>query len=147
MAALLTFRPLGMGSAQAGKVRLTTIQGLVMVLPHFRCTSYKRGSDTLFLLVYAAARTRWRSRSKLARPYICRFTSLSLLIRPSTGPVLHGKRRAAATAAWSRAMLSAKPRNSLQRAAAIQGSRASVACCRIIAAYVHESDRHFHQSG
>src|SRR3954470_6215411 len=53
-------------------------QGLV--LPHFRCTSYKGKSDTLFLLVYAAARTRWRSRSKLARPYICRFTSLSLLI-------------------------------------------------------------------
>jgi hypothetical protein len=34
-------------------------------------------------------RTRLRSRSKLARPYICRFTNLSRLICPSTWPPLH----------------------------------------------------------
>ena len=39
--------------------------------------------------LHAAASMRWRSRSKPARPYICRLTSLSCVIRPSTGPVLH----------------------------------------------------------
>ena len=36
------------------------------------------------------------------RPYMDRFTSLSLVILPSTGPVLHGSASAAPTAARSR---------------------------------------------
>ena len=48
---------------------------------------------------FHAARRRFRSRSYLARPYICRFNTFSLLICPSTGLVLHGSVRAARTAA------------------------------------------------
>jgi len=48
---------------------------------------------------FHAARRRFRSRSCLARPYICRFNTFSLLICPSTGLVLHGSARAARTAA------------------------------------------------
>src|SRR4051794_18133643 len=39
---------------------------------------------------HAARRTRWRSRSKLARPYICRLISLSRVICPSAWPLLQG---------------------------------------------------------
>ena len=47
----------------------------------------------------AAASTRCRSRSGLARPYIMRLSILSRLICPSTGLVLHGSTSAAQTAA------------------------------------------------
>ena len=45
---------------------------------------------------------RARSRSRPARPYMERLMSFSLLILPSTGPVLHGKIIAARTASISR---------------------------------------------
>jgi hypothetical protein len=49
-----------------------------------------------------AASTRARSRSKLARPYICRLMTFSRVTCPSTGPLLQGSSNAAVTAASSR---------------------------------------------
>src|SRR2546423_221248 len=50
----------------------------------------------------AAQRTRVRSRSKFARPYMLRLMNLSRLTFPSTGPCLHFKLSPALTAASSR---------------------------------------------
>src|SRR4051794_35636530 len=58
------------------------------------------GSPALFV-DHAARRTRWRSRSKLARPYICRLINLSGVICPSAGPLLKGVVSAARIAAPS----------------------------------------------
>ncbi len=51
--------------------------------------------------LHAAAMTRARSRSSLARPYIWCFTSLSFVIWPSVCPFDHGSLRAAWTASRS----------------------------------------------
>ena len=96
----------------------------VRALLHFRCTIWVLLSRT-FPWAHAAASTRWRSRSKQARPYIWRLISLSCVIRPSTGPVLHGSVSAASTAAASRSSARAKPPSSLPRAAASHGRNAA----------------------
>src|SRR3954451_1213441 len=60
---------------------------------------------------HAASRNRRPSRSSLARPYIWRLSVLSRLIRPSTGPVLHGSVAAARPAPSPVPSRAAKPRN------------------------------------
>jgi hypothetical protein len=50
-------------------------------------------------LTQAACSTRRRSRSKFARPYMLRFSSLSLFTWPSVWPLLHSRERPAAMAA------------------------------------------------
>ena len=53
------------------------------------------GSDSLSMTFrHAAATTRARSRSRLARPYIWRLRAFCLLIWPSVCPLDHGSRRA-----------------------------------------------------
>src|SRR3954468_18853514 len=59
-----------------------------------------RGSPAL-CVDQAARSMRRRSRSRPARPYICRFSSLSRVIRPSVWPLLQGVVSAARTAAPS----------------------------------------------
>ena len=61
---------------------------------------------------YAAPNTRARKRSKFARPYICRLSVFKRLLCPSTGPLVHGYSRDAATACYSWRMPTAKVRNS-----------------------------------
>src|SRR3954470_17777271 len=73
---------------------------------------------------------RLRSRSNLARPYACRFSSFSRLIWPSTGPLLHGWDRAARTAARSPVIPVTKPCNAVVRAAVSQASNAAVSRSR-----------------
>ena len=59
---------------------------------------------------HAARRTRRRSRSKLARPYICRLINLSRVICPSARPLLQGVVSAAcSTALVPRAAAAAAP--------------------------------------
>jgi hypothetical protein len=61
----------------------------------------KTGSDAKLVLhgaFYDAPSKRARSRSSLARPYIWRFTSFSLVFCPSVCPFDHGSVRAAFTA-------------------------------------------------
>ena len=78
--------------------------------------------DPCRLSHHAAARTRWRSRSWLARPYMLRFSSFNRLICPSTGPVLQGSTTAASTASWSRQMPRTKAFNSVPLALDSQSS-------------------------
>ena len=80
-----------------------------------------RGSPAnpvLLLRCHAAFRTRARRSGKLARPYMVRFSILSLLIWPSAGLVVQGRSRAACTAARSRRMLSANGSSSVPSASA-----------------------------
>ena len=51
---------------------------------------------------YAGLSRRARRRSSFARPYICRFTSFSLVFCPSVWPFDQGCVRAVCTAAWSK---------------------------------------------
>jgi hypothetical protein len=52
-------------------------------------------SPALCVLPYPAFKTFWRKSGKALRPYIERLINLSLLIFPSTGPVLYGRIKAA----------------------------------------------------
>src|SRR3954467_3980918 len=61
---------------------------------------------------HAARRTRRRSRSKLARPYICRLISLSRVICPSAWPLLQG----VVSAAWIAAPSCSSPAANVSRA-------------------------------
>src|SRR4051812_47588466 len=82
---------------------------------------------------HAARRTRWRSRSKLARPYICRLISLSRVIWPSAWPLLQGVVSAARIAAPSCSSPAAKvsrARTPDLRASASQVSNATRAASR-----------------
>ncbi len=65
-------------------------------------------SSALLVNYDADRKTRRRSKSKCARPYICRFIVFSRLMCPSTGPLLHGYFKAALTAASSDFRLFAK---------------------------------------
>jgi hypothetical protein len=71
-------------------------------------SAWKKGSASfsvqLVVAHHAGVRRRTRSRSSLARPYIWRFTSLSLVICPSVWPFDHGSTNAAITAARSALM-------------------------------------------
>jgi hypothetical protein len=67
-------------------------------LPPLITTALGASSLSLRCRDQAACNTRRRSRSMLARPYIWRLSSLSLVICPSTCPVLQGSVRAACTA-------------------------------------------------
>ncbi len=80
----------------------------------------KNGSPALPVLPHphVAPRTRARSSSNPARPYIVRFSILMRLIWPSTGLVVHGKTRAALMASKSRRMLAANRANNVPLAAA-----------------------------
>lgn len=69
--------------------------------------------------------TRARRRSKPARPYMDRLMSFSLLIVPSTGPVLHGRLIAARTASKSRTRPRAKDAMGFSSANANHPSRVS----------------------
>ena len=71
-------------------------------------------------------RSRAASRSILARPYICRFTSLSLVICPSVWPLDHGLAIAAMTAALSLRIPAAKEAMRLVEAATIHPSRSGL---------------------
>jgi beta-xylosidase len=53
------------------------------------------GSSALCVLLYAAFKTFWRRSGKPLRPYIERLIDFSLLIFPSTGPLLYGSVKAA----------------------------------------------------
>ena len=65
-------------------------------------TALKWGSESLLVqsmsMVHAAPRRRARSRSSLARPYICLLIILSLVIWPSVWPFDQGSAIAARTA-------------------------------------------------
>ena len=94
-------------------VRLTGCQWApkfpqIWVLPQFRCRFH--------------ATIRARSKSRPARPYIDRLMSLSLLILPSTGPVLQGSVNAARTASISRMRPRAKEPMALPSAWVSHGS-------------------------
>ena len=78
------------------------------VLSHFRCRRH--------------AMIRARSRSRPARPYMERLMSFSLLILPSTGPVLQGSVSAARTASISRSRPRANDPMALPSAWTSQGS-------------------------
>lgn len=60
---------------------------------------------------YAARNARFRSRSKFARLYVCRLTSLSLVTWPSVCPLLQASDMAASTACLSRLNPSANDRS------------------------------------
>ena len=66
------------------------------------CISTRMGRDSISVqsggIGHAGATRRARRRSRRARPYICRLTSLSLVICPSVGPFDYGSVRAAVTA-------------------------------------------------
>ncbi len=84
-----------------------------------------------------AAKTRSRSRSKLARPYICRLISFSRLTCPSVWPLLQGSDNAATTASrslWIPAANRRRSGNSLSLTAFIQPSSASALRSRTISA-------------
>jgi putative transposase len=67
-----------------------------------RQTAQKLGSGAeLVQQRQGGPRKRLRSRSNLARPYICRFSALSRVTCPSVWPLLQGSASAAATAARS----------------------------------------------
>ncbi len=72
------------------------------------------------------AMIRARSSSRPARPYIERFMSLSLLILPSTGPVLQGNVNAARTASMSRRRPRANELIALSSASVSHGSSALI---------------------
>jgi hypothetical protein len=72
------------------------------------------------------AMIRARSSSRPARPYIERFMSLSLLILPSTGPVLQGNVNAARTASMSRRRPRANEPIALSSASVSHGSSALI---------------------
>ncbi len=62
------------------------------------------GSVSLFVKAYPQRSMRWRSKSNLARRYICLLIHLSLLTLPSVWPLLSGRLSAASTAARSRSI-------------------------------------------
>src|SRR5258708_15257340 len=70
--------------------------------------------------------TRAWSRSSFPRPYIWRFTSLSLVIWPSVWPFDHGDVIAALTAALSLTMPFANDATRFDRARTSQGSRSRI---------------------
>lgn len=99
----------------------------------------QRGSGALSMqLPHPAPISRASSRSSLARPNICRFTSLRRVIYPSIWPFDHGLTSAAATAALSLDRPLAKDARRLQAAVSIQVSRSDGLRSRIM---VWKSDR------
>ena len=104
---------------------------------HFRPSEWGHleGSDPYFVMVstplrsgHWQSRTRLRSSSKLARPYVCRLIILSRLTLPSTTPEFQGMVRPLRTAAWSRLRPRAKECRSgwsSASTAVIQSSRRS----------------------
>ncbi|WP_245266887.1 hypothetical protein, partial [Mesorhizobium sp. LNHC252B00] len=97
--------------AQIVAVTDDRLQEFGVLSEHFRevidCVSaWNKGSDALSMIFSFR-----QHRSNVlggGRPYICRFTSLSLVICPSVCPLDHGSVIAARTAAWSRMMPLAK---------------------------------------
>ncbi len=81
-------------------------------LPQSWCMQWVAPRAASFIRCQLACRTRARSSLKLARPYMERFSSLSRLTWPSTGPLLHSSVNAAATAASSWCRLAANDPNS-----------------------------------
>jgi len=87
------------------------------------------GSPALYVLslrYHAVCRTRARRSGKPARPYMVRFIILSRLIWPSAGLVVHGRSRAACTAAKSRFRLAANASSRVPTASASTFSKVSV---------------------
>jgi hypothetical protein len=82
---------------------------------------------------YPAPMTRAWRRSSFPRPYIWRFTSLSLVIWPSVWPFDQGSPSAAATALSSACSPFAKDASRLEAASGSQVCRSALLRCRIIA--------------
>jgi Icc-related predicted phosphoesterase len=83
------------GKRDVGKIAELSIStdgavGQIEVLAQFWCRAWAVGSDS--------GSRRARSNSTPVRPYIWRFSTLSRLMCPSTGPLLHGVVTAASTA-------------------------------------------------
>lgn len=77
--------------------------------------------QALLIPAHAACRTRWRRRSKPARPYMLRLISLRRLTCPSTGPLLQGSTIAARTAGSSCPSPVTKPPRSVAAATSSHG--------------------------
>ncbi len=81
---------------------------------------------------FQAAHRRARSRSRFARPYICRLIILSLVMWPSVCPLDHGSTIPAVTAYLSAMIPLAKDASKLAAASLIHSSMAFAALDRII---------------
>lgn len=119
-----------------GKLKLPEIQTVNRrpkgALPHSWCRWEA--------VAHAAWMSRARSRSSFARPYICRFSSSSFVICPSTWPLLQSCVSAARTAASSCFSPAANDRNALrayapgmQPPSAASGTPTSSSCHRWMA--------------
>jgi hypothetical protein len=74
--------------AKKGVIMQSTMPSLTVALP--RIHSSRMGSGPLPVVdAQAACNIRRRNRSKLARPYMLRFSSFSLLMWPSVTPLDH----------------------------------------------------------
>ena len=99
----------------------------------FGPSAFSVQGSSLGVGIQAASSTRWRSKSKPPRPFIMRLIVFSLLICPSTGPVLHGSDRAARTATRSRFKPLTKPAKGVPSAVNSQLSSSPARCPRTIA--------------
>ena len=96
------------------------------------------GEDTAWVFgylpvwFYAVERTRRRSSSKPARPYMERLMSLRRWTCPSTGPLLHGYSRAARNAASSRHRCFANPASELPLAVRCHSGHAAASRSRMM---------------
>jgi hypothetical protein len=110
------------------------------------CQSASNIGSSVFLVQrhrrLRAAQSLARRRSRFARPYICRFRSLSLVTWPSVWPLDHGSLIAASTAGRSAAIPRANAPITLFVTSLSQASRSALVFDRRIAVRrLHQGDR------